>query len=244
MPPDRRRWFQLRRRTFRRIRFQKQTLRSIPVGLRAGRAGQPRRDPTLKHPRCVFQLLKRRYSATTPTRCAASRAPRKKTICAFAICTPRPRSRPRRHLAIAHWDDPAHPRHAERTATSTILRLLLGDVGIAVATSTPCAANPTCKGPRPGTEQRRLTRIPAAPVQADTDLKTYLPQYVPTRIDTVEQRKLAGEHAGNLRELLKAWWGEPARMNLPFVYLPKLGAGFEGQGYAFLALTTPCWPAT
>ncbi len=39
--------------------------------------------------------------------------------------------------------------------------------------------------------------------------------------------------------LLKAWWGEQATSENEFAfnYLPKLGAGFEGQGYAFLALT-------
>ena len=39
--------------------------------------------------------------------------------------------------------------------------------------------------------------------------------------------------------LLKAWWGEHATRenDFAFAYLPKLGAGFQGQGYAFLALT-------
>ena len=39
--------------------------------------------------------------------------------------------------------------------------------------------------------------------------------------------------------LLKAWWGEHAKTEneFDFAYLPKLGRGFQGQGYAFLALT-------
>ena len=39
--------------------------------------------------------------------------------------------------------------------------------------------------------------------------------------------------------LLKAWWGEHAKSenDFAFAYLPKLGRGFQGQGYAFLALT-------
>ena len=39
--------------------------------------------------------------------------------------------------------------------------------------------------------------------------------------------------------LLKAWWGEHATRenDFAFAYLPKLGRGFQGQGYAFLALT-------
>src|SRR5262249_27752671 len=39
--------------------------------------------------------------------------------------------------------------------------------------------------------------------------------------------------------LLKAWWGEHATRENDFnlAYLPKLGRGFQGQGYAFLALT-------
>ena len=38
--------------------------------------------------------------------------------------------------------------------------------------------------------------------------------------------------------LLKAWWGEHATRenDFAFSYLPKLGKGFQGQGYAFLAL--------
>src|SRR4029450_11932747 len=39
--------------------------------------------------------------------------------------------------------------------------------------------------------------------------------------------------------LLKAWWGERAAAPHGFAFenLPKLGRGFQGQGYAFLALT-------
>jgi len=39
--------------------------------------------------------------------------------------------------------------------------------------------------------------------------------------------------------LLKAWWGEHATSenDFDFAHLPKLGRGFQGQGYAFLALT-------
>ena len=39
--------------------------------------------------------------------------------------------------------------------------------------------------------------------------------------------------------LLKAWWGDHATSenDFDFAYLPKLGRGFQGQGYAFLALT-------
>src|SRR5262245_29225495 len=38
--------------------------------------GRPRRDPTLRHPRCVLQLLKTHFGDRTRARCAASLAPR------------------------------------------------------------------------------------------------------------------------------------------------------------------------
>src|SRR5262245_49010550 len=76
------------------------------------------------------------------------------------------------------------------------------------------------------------------PVEADSDLAAYF-----KRVTAVAANPASANWLQNtpkyMVSLLKAWWGEQARRenDFAFAYLPKLGRGFQGQGYAFLALT-------
>ena len=52
--------------------------------------GQPRRDPTLKHPRCVFRLLERHFSRYDADMVRSDTTTPTKSTCASAISTRRP----------------------------------------------------------------------------------------------------------------------------------------------------------
>ncbi|MET0310999.1 MAG: molybdopterin dinucleotide binding domain-containing protein, partial [Burkholderiaceae bacterium] len=76
------------------------------------------------------------------------------------------------------------------------------------------------------------------PVEADVDLQSYLKRVTPVAISPASANWLQNTPK-YVVSLLKAWWGEQATRenDFGFAYLPKLGRGFQGQGYAFLALT-------
>ena len=76
--------------------------------------GQPRRDPTLKHPRCVFQLLKQHFARYDPDSvCRITGTPKENYLRVCDLYTSTYRSRPGRHLAVRHGHGAAQPRHAE-----------------------------------------------------------------------------------------------------------------------------------
>ena len=76
--------------------------------------GQPQRDPTLEHPRCVFQLLKQHFSRYD----AESGVPHHGDTAGTLPARVRSlhvdlRSRPGRLVAVRHGHGTAQPRHAE-----------------------------------------------------------------------------------------------------------------------------------
>jgi formate dehydrogenase major subunit len=85
-------------------------------------------DPTLQHPRCVYNLLKQHYARYTPrwsSRCAARRRKFLK-VCEMLA---HGRARPRRP-SCTRWAGPS-TRSAQIIRTGAMVQLLLGNIGIA-----------------------------------------------------------------------------------------------------------------
>jgi len=179
------------------------------------------RDETLQHPRTVFQILKRHYARYTPEMvtdvCGISRedfdyllrsvvenSGRERTTCfAYAV----------------GWTQ--HTLGAQFIRTSTILQLLMGNVG------------------RPGSGIMALRGH--ACIQGSTDIPTLfnlLPGYLPMPkagthdtladyLEAVGSKKQKGFWANAdayTISLLKAWWGDAARPDNDWAYdyLPRL----------------------
>jgi formate dehydrogenase major subunit len=179
------------------------------------------RDETLQHPRTVFQILKRHYARYTPEMvtdvCGISRedfdyllrsivenSGRERTTCfAYAV----------------GWTQ--HTLGAQFIRTSTILQLLMGNVG------------------RPGSGIMALRGH--ASIQGSTDIPTLfnlLPGYLPMPkagthdtladyLEAVGSKKQKGFWANAdayTISLLKAWWGDAARPDNDWAYdyLPRL----------------------
>ena len=190
---------------------------------------QPRRDPSLQHPRCVFQILTRHYARYTPEMV--------ERVCgvpgdafvriADAFCRA---SGPEKTAAICYavgWTQ--HSIGVQIIRTAAILQLLLGNIG------------------RPGGGILALRGH--ASIQGSTDIPTLydvLPGYIPMPAfgsDSSSLAKYLEKHRSNagwwanldkfVVSLLKAWYGEDAsRANdFGFGWLPRISGDHSHLGY-------------
>lgn len=181
--------------------------------------GSPEQDPTLQHPRCVFQILKQHFARYTPEMvertCGVSRQEFLRV--AEALVANSGRERTSAFAYAVGWTH--HTVGVQYIRTASILQLLLGNIG------------------RPGGGILALRGH--ASIQGSTDIPTLfnlLPGYIPMPhahanqdLDAyVRADGAAKGYWGNLRDylvsLLRAWWGEAATAERDFCfdYLPRL----------------------
>jgi len=181
--------------------------------------GEPNRDDTLQHPRCVFQILKRHFARYTPevVEQVCGVPPELFAKVADALVANSGRERTSAFCYAVGWTQ--HTVGAQYIRTASILQTLLGNIG------------------RPGGGILALRGH--ASIQGSTDIPTLynlLPGYIPMphahEHETLEDF-VAGDagrkgYWGNMKaytvSLLKAWWGEHATEanDYCFDYLPRL----------------------
>ncbi len=187
------------------------------AGLKHGHP--PEQDPTLEHPRCVFQVLRRHYARYTPEMveriCGVPQAQFLEV--AEAICANSGRERTTAFVYSVGWTH--RTTGVQYIRAASILQLLLGNIG------------------RPGGGILALRGH--ASIQGSTDIPTLyniLPGYLPmpkaglqdTLSDYVASNTPPGGFWGHTREytvsLLKAWWGDAAQAESEwgYGYLPRL----------------------
>src|SRR5438105_6463554 len=95
----------------------------------AAPAGQPPRDPTLQHPRCVFQILKRHFARYTPEVVSqvCGCTPGELVRVAELLCANSGRERTSAIVYALGWTQ--HTIGVQMIRTAGILQLLLGNVG-------------------------------------------------------------------------------------------------------------------
>jgi formate dehydrogenase major subunit len=181
--------------------------------------GRPREDPSLTHPRCVFQLLKRHFSRYTPEMVARTCGVAVDRFEAVAdlLCTNSGRERTGAVCYAVGWTHSSVGVQNVRSAA--ILQTLLGNIG------------------RPGGGIMALRGH--ASIQGSTDIPTLydlLPGYIPmphvatavTLDQFVADDASSSGYWGNMRSylvsLLKAWFGEAATSDNDFCFdhLPRL----------------------
>ena len=179
----------------------------------------PDTDPTLQHPRCVFQILKRHFARYTPelVQEACGIPPERFAEVARLITENSGRERTTAFVYSVGWTQ--HTVGVQYIRTASILQLLLGNIG------------------RPGGGILALRGH--ASIQGSTDIPTLfdlLPGYLPMPhvignddLDTyVRAESVSGGFWANTRSytvsLLKAWWGDAATADNDFCYgyLPRL----------------------
>jgi formate dehydrogenase major subunit len=203
------------------------TERSVRVAARGEAHGSggaaadpsPDTDPTLQHPRCVFQVLKRHFARYTPEIVEQACGITQAQFAAVAQLITE-NSGPERTTAFVYsvgWTQ--HSVGVQYIRTAAILQALLGNIG------------------RPGGGILALRGH--ASIQGSTDIPTLfdlLPGYLPMPhikgnedLGTyVDAESVAAGFWANTRDymvsLLKAWWGDAATPGNDFCYsyLPKL----------------------
>jgi formate dehydrogenase major subunit len=176
-------------------------------------------DPTLQHPRCVYQLLKRHYSRYTPEMVEETcGVPRHLFLeVAEALCENSGRERTSAFCYAVGWTQ--HSNGVQFIRTAAIIQTLLGNIG------------------RPGGGIMALRGH--ASIQGSTDIPTLynlLPGYLAmakAKQDVTFADYLHNNHAQGgwwtefpkyIVSLLKAWWGQHATRENDwcFDYLPRL----------------------
>ncbi len=183
--------------------------------------GGPRLDPTLEHPRCVYQVLKRHFSRYTPE--MVERVCGTPPDLFLKVCEAWTRNSGReRTTALVYsvgWTQ--HTVGVQYIRTGSIIQLLLGNMG------------------RPGGGILALRGH--ASIQGSTDIPTLynlLPGYLPmpdaanhvdltTYLEAVTGRRKAGFWGRAdcyMVSLLKAYWGDAAQPDNDFCFdhLPRL----------------------
>ena len=180
----------------------------------------PKTDPTLQHPRCVFQILKRHYARYTPEMVSriCGCTPEQFVFVAEALCNNSGRERTSAFAYAVGWTQ--HTVGVQYIRAAGIVQALLGNIG------------------RPGGGILALRGH--ATIQGSTDIATLynlLPGYLPApNAMTPEHASLAGYLAKEMPttgwwanggkytvSFLKAWYGDAARADNEWGYhfLPK-----------------------
>ncbi|NJC86122.1 molybdopterin-dependent oxidoreductase [Planosporangium mesophilum] len=186
-----------------------------------GVSARVRRDETLQHPRCVYQLLKRHFSRYTPEMVEkVCGVPRERFLDVARAWTENSgRERTTALVYAVGWTQ--HTTGAQTIRTGAIIQLLLGNVG------------------RPGGGVMALRGH--ASIQGSTDIPTLfnlLPGYLPmpnavlhptysdwvTSICHPEQKGFWYKAPAYCASLLKAYWGDKATPDNDFCYgyMPRL----------------------
>ncbi len=188
-------------------------------GSGGARSGTARTDPTLQHPRCVFQILKRHFQRYTPALVeqACGVSPELFARVCDELTRNSGRERTSAFCYAVGWTQ--HTVGVQYIRTAAILQALLGNIG------------------RPGGGILALRGH--ASIQGSTDIPTLfnlLPGYIPMPYAHPDQDLAAflaaeGTDKGywaNIgaytTSLLKAWWGDTATADNDycFDYLPRL----------------------
>jgi formate dehydrogenase major subunit len=189
----------------------------------------PECDPTLQHPRCVFQILKRHFARYTPELVSqvCGCTPEELVRVAELLCANSGRERTSAVVYALGWTQ--HTTGVQMIRTAGILQLLLGNMG------------------RPGGGIMAMRGH--STIQGSTDLATLydvLPGYLPqpsadkqheTLDSYVEHEGQATGYWANFRKfivsLLKAWYGDAAtpENDFCFSWLPRVDADYSQLPY-------------
>jgi len=142
--------------------------------------GQPRRDPTLMHPRCVFQLLKQHFSRYTAEKvCRITGTPKENylRVCDLFTSTFAPE---RAGTWLYAMGTAQHSHGTQNIRSYAILQLLLGNIGIAGGGVNAMRGESNVQGSTDqGLNYDGLPGYLKMPIEADVDLKSYLKRVTP-----------------------------------------------------------------
>ena len=194
-----------------------------------GSAGSVQKDPTLKDPRCVMQILRRHFARYTPEMVSKVTGCRPEELIRVAelLCANSGRERTTSIIYALGWTQ--HSTGVQIIRTAGILQLLLGNMG------------------RPGGGIMAMRGH--STIQGSTDIATLydvLPGYLPqpttddkhqTLEDYCQAEGMPNGYWANFKKftvsLLKAWYGDAATKDNDFAYsfLPRVDDDYSQLPY-------------
>jgi len=212
---------------------------------RAGQlGGPPKTDPTLQHPRCVFQILRRHYARYTPEFVEDVCGTSKETFLKVAEALTRA-SGPDKTGVICYavgWTQ--HTTGVQMIRASTIVQLLLGNIGRPGGGILALRGHASIQG---STDIPTLYNLLPGYLNIPSALKSHetLASYIKTEISPT---CYWANFPNFIVSLLKAWYGEAATKEndwrydwLPKIvgdhsHMPMMVAMAEGQIKGFFAM--------
>jgi formate dehydrogenase major subunit len=189
-----------------------------------GEDGFAKVDPTLEHPRCVYQLLKKHYARYTPKMVAETTGvtePMFQKICETIATTSAP-DRTMTHLYALGWTQ--HTVGAQNIRSMAMIQLLLGNMGMAGGGVNALRGHSNIQGLTDlGLLSDALPGYLTLPRDAEQDYQAY--------VDKRTQKPLRPNQMSYWQNypkfhvsLMKSWYGKAATKenNWAFEYLPKV----------------------
>jgi formate dehydrogenase major subunit len=194
-----------------------------------GADGYAKVDPTLEHPRCVYQLMKKHYSRYTPEMVerACGVPPEKFHHVAELLASTAVPGRAATILYALGWTQ--HSTGAETLRTGAMVQLLLGNMGIAGGGMNALRGHSNIQGLTDlGLLTNMLPGYLTLPNESEQDWNAYVDKRVlkPLRPNQLSYYSNSKKF---LVSFMKAWWGDAAteENNYAFDYLPKLDKPYD-----------------
>jgi formate dehydrogenase major subunit len=186
-------------------------------------------DPTLEHPRCVYQLMKQHYARYTPEMVekACGVPPEKFKHVAELLASTAVPGRAATILYALGWTQ--HSTGAETLRTGAMVQLLLGNMGIAGGGMNALRGHSNIQGLTDlGLLTNMLPGYLSLPGEAEQEWDAYVAKRAlkPLRPNQLSYYSNAKKF---LVSFMKAWWGDAAteENNYAFNYLPKLDKPYD-----------------
>ena len=197
--------------------------------------GVPKKDKSLKHPRCVFQLLKKHFSRYTLDKVSAvTGTPKEDLLKVYKIYSSTGvGNRAGTCMYAMGWTQ--HTVGVQNIRTMTIIQLLLGNIGISGGGVNALRGESNVQG---STDHAILFHILPGylkvPKASMKDLETYLNKVTPKSSDPMSANWW-GNYPKYMVSILKAFYGDNATKENDFCYnyLPKLD---NKTNYSWLSL--------
>lgn len=219
---------------------QKRSYNRNAWGFALDEQGRPLRDPTFAHPRCVLNLLAKHYSRYTLKNVSETTGvPEETLLRVYRIycATARPDQAGTMMYALG-WTQ--HTVGAQNIRASSIIQLLLGNIGVAGGGINALRGEPNVQG---STDHALLyNNLPGylpLPRASWTSLAEYTTQNTP--VTFIEGSANWWQHKPKYAvSLLKGWFGDEATFENDFCYdlLPK---GDDGADYSYLVMMEKAW---
>ena len=194
-----------------------------------GDDGFVKSDPTLTHPRCVYNLLKNHYARYTPEmveRVCGTPQDRFLKVCEMMASTATP-SRAMTIMYALGWTQ--HSIGSQMIRTGAMVQLLLGNIGIAGGGMNALRGHSNIQGLTDlGLMTNLLPGYLTLPSDPEADYDKYIEarSFKPLRPNQLSYWQNYGKFHVSL---MKAWWGPAATKenNWAFDYLPKLDKPYD-----------------